>query len=200
MGALNPQDQGGGDNAPPSHGGPESALDRPRGLWGKALGLAEDLLVMLSALAVAGMGFYVVAGVVMRNVLNMSLHDESVVVGELMIAALVLPLGKVAAERSFITVDVLTQRFQNRHAIVLNALACVVGLIIASVLFYAGYRALMDALRTNAFYFGSLRLPEWPGKLAFFVGYAVFTLRLLDLLFLDTYARLRAKRQNQRIE
>lgn len=200
MGALNPQNREGVDTDPPSHGGPQSALDRPRGLWGRALGLTEDLLVTLAALAVAGMGLYVVAGVVMRNFLNMSLHDEAVIVGELMIAALVLPLGKVAAERGFITVDVLTRRFQNRHAITLNALACVVGLIIASVLFYAGHRALLDALRTNAFYFGSLRFPEWPGKLAFFVGYAVFTLRLLDLLFLDTFARLRTQRQNQRIE
>lgn len=191
MAALTPQPGGGTDDGPALHSGPQSALDRPRGLWGKTLGLTEDLLVALGALAVAGMGLYVVTGVVMRNVLNMSLHDESVVVGELMIIALVLPLGKVAAERGFITVDILTQRFQTRHAIALNGLACVVGLIAAAVLFYAGHRALMDALHHKAFYFGTLQLPEWPGKLAFFVGYTVFTLRLLDLLILDTYARIK---------
>ncbi len=193
MGTLSDQQDSGAGHGPADHG-PESGLDRPRGLWGKALGLTEDILVALGALAVAGMSAYIVAGVIMRNFLNMSLHDEAVVVGELMIAALVLPLGKVAAERAFITVDVLTHRFQTRHVVALNALACIIGLIAAAVLFYAGYQALADTLRTNAFYFGTLQLPEWPGKLAFFVGYAVFTLRLLDLLILDTWAKLKSAR------
>lgn len=195
MGTLSNQQEGGASTGPAAdHGGPESGLGRPRGLWGRALGLTEDILVAAGALAVAAMSLYVVTGVIMRNFLNMSLHDESVVVGELMIAALVLPLGKVAAERGFITVDILTQRFQNRHAVALNALAAIVGLIAAAVLFYAGFRALNDAILRNAFYFGTLKLPEWPGKLAFFLGYTVFTLRLLDLLILDTWAKLKSAR------
>ncbi len=193
MGALKDQQSGAtsGPAAGPAHA---TELERPRGLWGQLLGRTEDLLVFFGAVAVVGMSLYVVTGVIMRNLLNMSLHDESVVVGELMIFALVLPLAKVAAERSFITVDVLTQRFQDRHIVTLNALACVVGLIAAGVLWYAGFRAISEAWRSNAFYFGTLQLPEWPGKLAFFVGYTVFTLRLLDLLILDTYAKLKNSR------
>lgn len=193
MGALKDQ-QSGAASGPADALAPHLDHLRPRGLWGQLLGRTEDILVFFGALAVVGMSLYVVTGVVMRNLLNMSLHDESVVVGELMIFALVLPLGKVAAERSFITVDVLTKRFQKRNIIALNALACVVGLIAAGALWYAGMRAISEAWRSNAFYFGTLQLPEWPGKLAFFVGYTVFTLRLLDLLILDTYAKLKTSR------
>lgn len=193
MGALNNQPSGAATGPAPTHGSSVETF-RPRGLWGRMLGRTEDLLVLIGALAVVGMSLYVVAGVIMRNLLNMSLHDESVVVGELMIFALVLPLGKVAAERSFITVDVLSQRFLDRHAIVLNALACIIGLIAAGGMFFAGYRAIVEVLETNAFYFGTLQLPEWPGKLAFCVGYTVFSLRLLDLLILDTYAKLKQAR------
>lgn len=192
MGALNEQQEG-AQPSPPNPHGHSDALLRPRGLWGNLLGRTEDLFVMFGALAVAGMSAFVVTGVVMRNLLNMSLNDESVIVGELMIAALVLPLGKVAAEGGFITVDILTKRFQDRHAVVLNVIACVVGLVAAGVLFYAGYKSITEVLRSGSYYFGTLQLPEWPGKLMFFAGYVLFTLRLLDLLILDTWAKLKSK-------
>ncbi|GGE23672.1 TRAP-type mannitol/chloroaromatic compound transport system, small permease component [Gemmobacter megaterium] len=178
MGALNAPGAGGGDAG-------------PRSPWRRGLETIETLFAAIGAVAVAAMSAYVIAGVIMRNLLNMALHDEAVVVGELMIAALVLPLAKVAAEHSFITVDVLTGRFAARHAIWLNALAAIVGLIAAGAMGYAGWRTLSEVVRSGSYYYGMLQLPEWPGKTMFFAGYVLFAVRLLDLLILGTLARLK---------
>ena len=181
MGALNAPGTGDG------HAGPRTP-------WRRLLEGTESLFAAVGAVAVAAMGAYVIAGVIMRNVLNMALHDEGVIVGELMIAALVLPLAKVAAERSFITVDVLTARFSARNALWLNALAAIVGLIAAGTLGYAGWRSLSEVLRSGSYYYGMLQLPEWPGKAMFFAGYILFTVRLLDLLILGSLARIKRER------
>ncbi|EKE43242.1 hypothetical protein OCGS_2833 [Oceaniovalibus guishaninsula JLT2003] len=145
----------------------------------------EGAMTALAALAIFAMAAFICYGVIARNVLNISVSDETVIVGELMIAALVLPLARVAAERGFIVVELMTHRFAMRHRIALSALTVLVGLMAALPIAYAGLIAFQGAWSSGSFYFGVLNWPEWPGKLAFLAGYVLFTLRLLVLLVAD---------------
>lgn len=149
----------------------------------------EGAMTGLAAIAIFLMAAFICYGVIARNILNISVSDETVIVGELMIVALVLPLARVAAERGFIIVELLSERFVTRHYLILSVLTVVVGLMAALPIAYAGLRAFNDALSSGSFYFGVLNLPEWPGKLAFILGYAFFVVRLLILLVSDGLAR-----------
>lgn len=149
----------------------------------------EGAMTALAALAVFAMAVFICYGVIARNILNISVSDETVIVGELMIVALVLPLARVAAERGFIVVELLTQRFSEKHFVILSVLTVLVGLMAALPILYAGFRAFLEAYTSGNFYFGILNLPEWPGKLAFLLGYFFFVLRLLILLVSDGLAR-----------
>ncbi|MCF3593924.1 TRAP transporter small permease subunit [Rhodobacteraceae bacterium LMO-12] len=153
------------------------------------LGHVESAMTALAALAIFSMACFICYGVIARNILNISVSDETVIVGDMMIVALVLPLARVAAERGFIVVELLTQRFSKRHARVLAILTGAVGLIATLPITYAGLRAFGDAWQSGNFYFGVLNWPEWPGKLAFLLGYAMFLLRLVILLLSDATSR-----------
>ncbi|MCX7568101.1 TRAP transporter small permease [Sulfitobacter sp. F26169L] len=153
----------------------------PRGFLG-VLHRIEGAMTALAALAIFAMAVYICYGILARNVLNISVSDETVIVGELMIIALVLPLARVAAERGFIAVEVLTQRFAARFHVALLVLTVVIGLLAALPIAYSALRAFIGAWSSGNFYFGILNLPEWPGKLAFLIGYIFFVLRLLILL------------------
>lgn len=160
----------------------------PPGLAGLLVRI-EGAMTGLAAFAVFAMAAYICYGVIARNILNISVSDETVIIGELMIVALVLPLARVAAEQGFIVVELLTERFSTRHHTVLTVLAILVGLMAALSIGYAGLRAFGDAWSSKSFHFGILNWPEWPGKLAFLIGYVFFILRLLILLVTGANSR-----------
>jgi len=154
-----------------------STYERGRGLLGKL----ESLLLALGAFAIIGFCAYITLGIILRTFFASQIPDEVVIVGELMVAALVLPLAYVAADKGFIAVEILTSRFGKRAQSWLNMLAATVGLVAAVPITYAAYLAAHEALESGNYFFGILELPEWPGRLVFFIGYTVLMLRLVDL-------------------
>lgn len=161
--------------------GDRSAYAKARGL----LGWFEKLLLDLGAFAIGIFCIYICVGILLRTFFASQVPDEVVIVGELMVAALILPLGYVAANRGFIAVELLTSRMPASVQKWLNVLAVSVGLLATLPIAYAAFHAAENALTSGNYFFGLLSLPEWPGRVAFFCGYVVFAVRLLDLLIHD---------------
>ncbi|MDC0662975.1 TRAP transporter small permease [Marinobacter sp. SS21] len=154
------------------------------------LARVETWLLNLAVLCILGLGCIITASVVLRWVATSGVSDEVVIVGELMIGALILPLAFVAADRGFIAVEVLTNRFGPRAQHWLNVLAALVGLVAVAPIAYAAGLSMVDAIKSGAYFFGLLELPKWPGLVLFFVGYAAFFIRLIDLAVYEVLASL----------
>jgi len=161
--------------------GGRSPYAKARGLFGRV----EKLLLDLGAFAIFVFCVYICTGIILRTFFASQVPDEVVIVGELMVAALILPLGFVAADRGFIAVELLTNRLPAAVQPWLNVLAVLIGLLATIPITYAAFHAAEVALTSGNYFFGLLSLPEWPGRVAFFCGYLVFVIRLLDLLIHD---------------
>lgn len=156
----------------------------------KALGWLETGFIAAAAAAILGMCVYITLGIFLRSIVGVQIPDEVVIVGDLMIGALILPLAYVAADRGFIAVEVLTDMLPKGTHIWLNVLAATVGLLAVIPITYAGYLAMVHAIETGNYFFGILEVPEWPGRVAFFAGYALFFIRLTILFIQDLLSAL----------
>ncbi|MEZ5674022.1 MAG: TRAP transporter small permease [Thalassovita sp.] len=156
------------------------------------LGRVEAGLTDFAAICILLMCAYVCSGVIARNLFGSQIPDEVVIISEMMVAAVVLPLGYCAAERSFVAVEVFNGMIGPRMDAVLHVLAAVIGIMAILPITYAGFESLIKAVENGDYNFGTLNLPEWPGWLAFFLGYLMFMIRLLVLLVTDAAAVARA--------
>jgi len=171
------------------------APSRGVAVWLRArsgLDAIETVLAWISAACILAAGLYIVTGIVLRTAFNSGVYDELVIVGELMVGAIVLPLALVCARRGFIAVEVVSGLLGARTQRGLDLLSDVVGLLAVVPLLVAGALALGHVLHDESFHFGMLSLPKWPGYVVFVAGYAVFAIRLLDLLVHDLLRSLGA--------
>ncbi|MGO1501512.1 MAG: TRAP transporter small permease [Marinobacter sp.] len=146
----------------------------------------ENILLYIAVFCIFVLGAIILTSVTLRELGYSGVSDEVVIVGELMIGALILPLAYVAADRGFIAVEVLTNRFGPRVQVVLNILSAVIGLCAVSPIAYAAYVSMVDAISSGSYFFGLLELPKWPGRIAFFIGYGIFLIRLIDLTIYES--------------
>ncbi|MCR4267554.1 TRAP transporter small permease [Nitratireductor sp. ZSWI3] len=146
----------------------------------------ERLLLDLSICAIAGLCLLITASVVLRAGFNSGVPDTVVMVGELMVAAIVLPLATATAARSHIGVEFVANMLSPRAQGVLIVFGSVVGLLALAPLLYAGWREAAHTLTNGAFFFGQLSLPKWPGRVIFLTGLSFCWLRLLLLVINDT--------------
>jgi len=153
----------------------------------KFLRTFEESLVVLSAFSILAICVIITVGVITRALFYWSVPDSVILVQELMITCVIVPLACVAAERSHIMVEVFTNLMPDSAQPWLNVLTSVLGFLIVLPFVYGGYFELMDVLNDEAYFFGDLELPEWPGRVAFFIGYIAFILRLGYLVIYDTY-------------
>jgi TRAP-type C4-dicarboxylate transport system permease small subunit len=145
----------------------------------------ERLLLDLSAVAIAALGVLIAANVALRAVLNTGIPDAIVMVQELMVAAILLPLGAATAARAHIVVEVLTKRLPGRVQDWLVVAGSVIGILALSPLLYAGWREAAKTIESGSFFFGELMLPKWPGRVAFLIGLGFCALRLAVLAVQD---------------
>ncbi|MEM8840052.1 MAG: TRAP transporter small permease [Pseudomonadota bacterium] len=151
----------------------------------------ERILLDLSVMAVIALGAMITANVFARAVFNVGIPDSIVIVRELMIAAIVLPLAAVTANRGHIAVEFLTDLAPRPLRAVLIALGSLVGLLALIPLIFAGSREFFSTLESGSFFFGDLNLPKWPGQLLFVIGLSFFWIRLFVLFVQDICALLR---------
>jgi len=145
----------------------------------------EKLLVDLSICAVLALGLLITVNVVLRAVFNSGIPDSTVIVAELMVAAIILPLAATTAKRAHITVEFVANYLPMRAKNALIVLGTLFGLLALTPLIWAGWRETMGAIEKSSFFFGELMLPKWPGRLIFLVGMVVCWLRLLVMLITD---------------
>ncbi|MFT6556975.1 TRAP transporter small permease [Sneathiella sp.] len=165
------------------------AVNEPQSIPGpKFLGRLESVFVTLSVMAILTMGLLITVSVVSRALFGWSVPDSTIIVRELMIGAVVLPLAYVTATRSHIMVEVLTSFFPDRVQPWLNFFSVLIGLAALSPILYGGVVELMGTIEDEAYFFGDLELPEWPGRAVFAAGYALFILRLIVLVGTDFWS------------
>ncbi|MTH96192.1 TRAP transporter small permease [Roseibium sp. RKSG952] len=170
---------GSGKPVPSSNGRHRQALPL------RALGWIETVFIAAGAVTILAMCVYITLGILLRSLAGTQIPDEVVIVGDLMIGALILPLAFVAADRGFIAVEVLTDMLPKSTHVWLNVLAAAIGLTAVIPITYAGYLAMVHAIESGNYFFGILEVPEWPGRVAFFAGYALFFIRLTYLFVHD---------------
>jgi TRAP-type C4-dicarboxylate transport system permease small subunit len=151
----------------------------------KVLKKVEGALVALSAICILGICAMITVAITTRAVFGWSVPDSVIIVRELMITCVILPLAYVTAERAHIMVEVFTNHMPDRIQPWLDFLSSVIGFLVLLPICYGGYLELMGVIEDEAYFFGDLELPEWPGRLAFFVGYVTFVLRLATLVVSD---------------
>lgn len=145
----------------------------------------ERLLVDLSAISILGLGLLITLTVVMRALFNSSVPDTTVIVAELMVAAVVLPLASATAQRAHIAVEFVANRLPQRVSDGLIVFGSVCGLLALAPLIWAGWREVSHAVQAGSYFFGDLQLPKWPGRVVFLVGVSFCWLRLLVMVVQD---------------
>lgn len=145
----------------------------------RAFTLIEWVLVGLSGLAVLASGAITFVSVIGRWLFGWSVPDGEIIVADLMIVACVLPLAVVAGRRAHIAVDLVVRRLPTRIRRGIDRFNGVLGTLILIGITWSGWLNLETAWTRNGYYDGRLEWPEWPARLVFVIGYALFVLRSL---------------------
>ena len=163
------------------------AVDSPADAAPGPVGLRrlEGAMVVVAAICVVAIGALITVGIFTRALFGWSPSDTLVIVRELMIGATVLPLAYVAAEGSHISVEVFTNAMPERAQPWISLLGSIAGFLVLLPITYGGYAPLAEVIEDGAYFFGDLELPEWPGRLAFFIGFLVFAVRMLVFIARD---------------
>ncbi|MGB3246088.1 MAG: TRAP transporter small permease [Sulfitobacter sp.] len=148
----------------------------------------EKILLALGALAVIALGVLITANVVMRTAFSGAIPDSVTMVRELMVAAIILPLGAATAARAHVSVAFISDRFNPRLRSWLIVAGSVIGILALTPLIYAGGRDFLSVWSKGSFYYGDLNLPKWPARFLFVVGLAATVARLLELTIRDLAA------------
>lgn len=146
----------------------------------------ESVLWSLGALSVIALGLMITANVAARALFQSGIPDSVIMVRELMVAAIVLPLGAATAARAHVAVEFVTNRLSPRKRSYLIVFGSIMGMLALMPLLYAGWREFAGTWSKGSFYFGDLGLPKWPGRLLFLIGIAVCWVRLAELAIRDT--------------
>jgi TRAP-type C4-dicarboxylate transport system permease small subunit len=145
----------------------------------------EKAGVIVSSIAIAILGAMIIISVTGRTFFASMIPDDLVFSGELMVTLVALPWAYITAERGHITVELFTNWVSERGRIRLDILATVVGLLMIGPLTWATGIALWQAIDYGSYFDGDLYLPEWPGRLMFFLGFLMTVIRLVLMLVSD---------------
>ncbi|MEX2520062.1 MAG: TRAP transporter small permease [Paracoccaceae bacterium] len=144
-----------------------------------ALVKVERAFLALSMIGIVAMGAMVTASIIGRTLFGVALPDTDIIIGELMVASMILPLAYVAGTGAHIAVDVFARMAPQRAQPWLRLLAALAGFAVIVPIAWGGYTELTGALVANAYYYGDLFLPEWPGRTAYLLGFLLFAFRCL---------------------
>ncbi len=145
----------------------------------------EKLAWIVAAASVIALGLMITTNIFTRSVFRVGIPDSVIMVRELMVAAIVLPLGAATYARSHVTVDFVTNRMSPRARTYMIIFGSIVGLFALSMLMYAGWREFTGAWSKGSYYFGDLGLAKWPARFIFVAGIAIGWLRLWEMIFRD---------------
>jgi TRAP-type C4-dicarboxylate transport system permease small subunit len=150
----------------------------------------EQGALMVAGVCIVTLGLMITLTVATRNLFGWGVTDDVVIVRELMVGAVFLPLAYVTADYSHITIEFLFKRLGKYAKLWLLAIGSLISLLILIPLVFSAWQGFSHAAVSGAYFFGELELPEWPGRFAFFVGAALFIVRLSIIFVTDTRAAI----------
>ena len=150
----------------------------------------EHVLDTVAAIAIVLLGLLITANIIAREVIQTGVPDIMIMVRELMIPAILFPLAGATAARAHIAIEVIANLFPDGLNRWIAVLAGLIGLLIASVLLFAGWMEFWKTFNSNAHYGGTFFWPKWPGRALFVIAIAFFELRLLNVFWVDLRAAL----------
>jgi len=150
----------------------------------------EQGALIIAGLCIVLLGLMITLTVVTRNLFGWGITDDVVIVRELMVGAVFLPLAYVTADYSHITLEFLFKRVGTYAKLWVLAIGSLISLLILLPLVFSAWQGFFHAASSGAYFFGELELPEWPGRFAFFVGAALFVIRLSVILVADFRAAI----------
>lgn len=150
--------------------------------------LIERWLNTAAAVAILLLCLLIVANVFGRQFLHRGIPDVIILVRELMVPAILFPLAAATSSRAHVAIDVIAQHFPAALNRWIAVLAILFGLLVATVLLWAGWEELVRTWKSGAHYSGDFQLPKWPSRLMFVLAIGLFELRLLQLLWVDLKA------------
>jgi len=159
-----------------------AGLDRENLPGPRFLSVIEKAGLDLSVIAIVVLALLVTVSIAGRLILGSAIPDDIIIAGELMVALVALPWAIVTADRGHIAVEVFTTRVKGSGNIWLDILSTFAALVMMVPLTLAVGSALMTSIDYGSYFDGDLYLPQWPGRLMFFLGYALMLARFAFLL------------------
>lgn len=142
----------------------------------RTVGVLEGMLFLLATFAIIAIGLIENTNIFLRY-FGTGVSDSVIWIEMLMVAAIAFSLSYAQRRDAHISVDILYNYLPVRTQSALQVLTLLVGLLVSAAVAYWGWGEFWSALIGGNFYAGLLDLPEWPPKLAFFVGFALLFLR-----------------------
>jgi len=144
----------------------------------------ETVFLNLSMVAVGSLCFIITVTILSRWVYRSIIPDDVLLVGEMMVAVIILPLAAVSAQKKHIIVTVFTNWITAGSKRKLSALGHLVGILFVSLLLGAGVQSFMDAVGSGEYYDGDLYIPLWIGYTVYILGLSAFLIReFIELIY-----------------
>jgi C4-dicarboxylate transporter DctM subunit len=146
----------------------------------KALGKFERACVYFSAAFIFVMMVLTTLDTFLRDVFNHPLPGVYELHSMLIVGVLYLGMAYVQSQRSHIKMDLLTSKLSPANNLLLQALGDAIFLCISGLITWKMGLETWTAFRTGDFFFGVVKFPLWPAKLAITLGMATVSLRLIS--------------------
>lgn len=135
----------------------------------RQMGLADQILVGLAALAVAAIAIYIMFAIA-GSLFRFEVPDELLIVSEMMLLVIFPPMAFLVRRDLFIKVDVLAGKLSEGVQHRLDYLANIFGLLFFGLLGIAGWHAFHDSWAYGTLHMGNVELPEWIGRGVLLLG------------------------------
>jgi len=148
------------------------------------LSTPETMLLNLAVVAVGSLCLIITVTILSRWVYRSIIPDDVLLVGEMMVAVILLPLAAVSAQKKHIIVTVFTNWITTGSKRKLSALGHLAGFLFVGLLLGAGAQNLMDAVSSGEYYDGDLYIPLWIGYSVYLLGLSAFLVReFIELIY-----------------
>ncbi|GGB27725.1 hypothetical protein GCM10011505_06290 [Tistrella bauzanensis] len=144
----------------------------------RVLGGLERCLLVVASTALVMIAALILIEIVGRWLPILRIPDNVIIVPQLMVVSIACGLGWVTGRNGHIAIDLLYRHMAPRWQRVCHCLALAAGLVMAVPLVIWVTEDVATLYASNSFYFGELKLPEWPVRTAFLLGLLALAARL----------------------
>ena len=146
-------------------------------------------MIWIASLAILASGAIICISIIGRSLFAWAIPDGELIIRDLMVVAVVLPLAVVAGRRAHIAIDLVVGRLSKPIQRRIDAFNAALSMLLLLPILWSAWLNLSLSYRRGTYYDGSLELSEWPGRLIFLAGYAVFVARSLHRAWTDRNGR-----------